>query len=116
MTDQDCLFCGIAGGEQPAEFVYQDDLLVVFKDIFPRAPVHLLIVPREHIVSAHHLTDDDAELVARCYQTARRVAAEAGIEEGYRVTTNIGAGGGQAVFHLHFHVIGGKQLGHIDGG
>ena len=110
-----CLFCRIVAGEEPADFVYQDEDLVVFKDKFPRAPVHLLVVPRDHISSAHELNGKHRDLLWSCFRAAQQVASEAGIEDGYRIATNIGPKGGQAIPHLHFHVLGGKQLGHVDG-
>ena len=113
-TDE-CLFCRIVAGVEPTELVYQDADVVAFKDKFPQAPVHVLVVPRLHRPSVDSLSRDDDELLGRCFETARQVAAGAGIEEGYRIATNVGAQGGQAIFHLHFHVIGGRQLGHIDG-
>lgn len=94
--------------------VHTDDDVVVFKDKFPRAPVHLLVVTRDHIPSAHELTDDHDALVAACLRAARKVAEDHEIADGYRIATNVGSKGGQAIPHLHFHVIGGRQLGHID--
>ncbi len=111
----DCLFCRIIAGEEPAEFVVQRDDIVVFKDKFPRAPVHLLVVPVAHLDSAHELRADHRDLLAECFALAQQVATESGIAEGYRIVTNIGRGGGQAIPHLHFHVVGGKQLGYVDG-
>ena len=112
MSD-DCLFCRIAAGDEPSEEVASDDRIVAFRDKFPRAPVHVLIAPREHIDSAHALTDEHADLLSACFRMARQVAVDEGIADGYRVVTNIGARGGQAIPHLHFHVLGGEQLGHI---
>jgi histidine triad (HIT) family protein len=116
VAPSDCLFCRIVAGEEPAEFLIQRDDIVVFKDKFPRAPVHHLIVPVDHLDSAHDLDTGHRELVADCFAVARQVATETGIADGYRVVTNIGERGGQAIPHLHFHVLGGKQLGHVDGG
>jgi len=112
----ECLFCSIVAGDAPSDQVAQGDGVVAFRDIFPRAPVHVLVVPHEHIDSAHDLTDEHTDLLGRCYALARDVAEAEGIAEGYRVTTNIGSRGGQAIKHLHFHVLGGRQLGHIDSG
>lgn len=112
----DCLFCRIVAGDEPADMVAREDDLVVFHDKFPRAPVHLLVVPREHLPSAHALGEAHDALLGRCFATARKVAEQHGIADGYRVATNVGRGGGQAIFHLHFHVLGGKQLGFVDGG
>lgn len=110
----ECLFCRIVAGEEPATIVHSDEQVVVFEDKFPRAPVHLLVTPREHIPSAHHLTDAHDGLVAHCFRVARQVAEARGIADGYRIATNVGTRGGQMIPHLHFHVIGGRQLGHID--
>lgn len=112
----DCLFCKIIAGEEPAEFVYRDDDIVAFRDKFPRAPVHVLVVPRRHTESAHALTDDDAGLLVDCFRVAREVAESEAVADGYRVATNIGSRGGQAIAHVHFHVLGGRQLAHIDSG
>lgn len=116
MSSRGCLFCGIVAGQIPSEQVATADGIVAFKDKFPRAPVHVLIAPIEHIDSAHDLDLDGthADVLTRCFRLARLVAEEQGIADGYRIATNIGRKGGQAIGHLHFHVIGGRQLGHID--
>lgn len=110
----DCLFCSIVTGEAEATVVAEDDAIVAFRDISPRAPVHVLVTPRRHVASVHDLDDD--ELLGRCFAMARRVAEQEGIADAYRVATNVGTGGGQMIFHLHFHVLGGRQLGRIDSG
>jgi histidine triad (HIT) family protein len=110
----ECLFCRITAGDAPGEVVAEDDHVVAFRDKFPRAPVHVLVTTRRHIPSAHDLDHDD-ELLSASFAMARRVAEQEGIADGYRVVTNIGPGGGQVIPHLHFHVLGGKQLGHVDG-
>lgn len=112
----DCLFCSIVSGEADATVVAQDPDVVAFRDIHPRAPVHVLVTPRRHVPSAHDLGTEDAGLLASCFAMARQVADQEGIADGYRVATNIGSRGGQAIPHLHFHVIGGRQLRHIDSG
>lgn len=112
----DCLFCSIVAGDAPSEHVASGDDVIAIRDIYPRAPVHVLVVPHEHIDSAHELTDDHSDLLARCFSLAREVAEAQGIADGYRVTTNIGSRGGQVIQHLHFHVLGGRQLGNIDSG
>lgn len=115
MTDaSDCLFCRIVAGEVPADEVARADGVVAFRDIAPRAPVHVLVTPERHIPSVHALTDDDTEVLAACLRLTRKVAEAEGIAEGYRVATNVGSRGGQAIPHLHWHVLGGRQLGHID--
>ena len=90
--------------------------IVAFRDKFPRAPVHMLVVPEDHIPSAYDLTDAHTDLLAACFALARQIAVHEGIAGGYRVATNIGTGGGQAIPHLHFHVLGGRQLRHVDSG
>lgn len=112
----DCLFCSITAGEADATVVAEDDDIVAFRDIHPRAPVHVLVAPRRHVASAHVLGPEDDDLLAKCFAMTRRVAEQEGIADAYRVATNIGTGGGQMIFHLHFHVLGGRQLGHIDSG
>jgi histidine triad (HIT) family protein len=113
-----CLFCRIVAGEIPSDRVAEADGLVAIRDITPRAPVHVLVIPERHVASAHALTDEpeDVDLLARCYRLAREVARIEGMEDGYRITTNVGERGGQSIPHLHFHVLGGRQLGHIDSG
>lgn len=107
---QDCIFCNIINGETDTEFVHQDDNLVVFKDIKPAAPVHLLIVPRRHIRGVNDLTDTDREIVAEMILTARDMARRFSIDKsGYRLFFNVEKGGGQLVFHLHLHLIGGWE-------
>lgn len=107
----DCLFCGIADGDIPSDQVHSDDLVVAFRDIAPRAPVHVLVIPRDHIASAAQLTEGDGPLLGRMFAVTAEVARREGVaEEGYRVTTNVGAHGGQTVHHLHLHVMGGRPF------
>lgn len=108
--DPDCLFCRIEAGEIPSDRVYEDDEVIAFRDIAPRAPTHVLVVPRRHVADVHALTDDDGQLLARLFGAARRIADEAGLSNGYRVVTNVGAEAGQSVFHLHLHVLGGRAM------
>jgi histidine triad (HIT) family protein len=111
VTDETCLFCRIISGDVPSAQVHEDDLVVAFDDISPVAPVHQLIVPRRHVVSAAELTDGDAQLMGRIFAVAAKLAATAGLpDSGYRVVTNVGADGGQSVDHLHFHLIGGRRM------
>jgi histidine triad (HIT) family protein len=108
----DCLFCRIARGEIPADVVFSDEHVVCFRDISPKAPTHLLLIPREHIASAAELTEDHGPLLGRLFAAAARVAREAGVvERGFRLVTNAGPGAGQSVDHLHFHLLGGRSLG-----
>lgn len=108
----DCLFCRIAQGEIPTTFVYQDDRCVVFDDIHPKAPVHVLIVPREHVESVETLRADQKDLAGHLMLAAQRAAAAKGIaDRGYRLIANVGAEAGQIIPHLHWHLLGGKHLG-----
>ena len=107
----DCLFCKIAAGEIPGDFVYKDDEVVAFRDINPIAPTHILIVPRKHIASLLELTDSDLPVMARMVKIANDLARKEGIaEKGYRLVVNTGKEGTQIVQHLHLHLIGGRQL------
>lgn len=109
----DCLFCKIVSGEISSETVYQDDLVTVFKDINPAAPVHLLIVPNEHIASVNKVEEEQRLLLGHLITTAKQMAAEKGIQaSGYRLIINTGPDGGQEVFHLHMHLLGGGKMKH----
>jgi histidine triad (HIT) family protein len=106
--EKGCIFCGIVNGETATDILYQNKHLVVFKDIYPQAPVHLLIVPQKHIRSVNDLTDADREIVAELFMAAKKMAKESGVSKsGYRVFINVERGGGQLIFHLHVHLIGG---------
>ena len=108
----DCLFCGIVDGSVKANLVYQDDAVVAFNDIAPRAPVHILIIPRKHVASVSDIAESDCALIGAIFQVAAKLAGEHGIaESGYRVVVNSGADAGQSVFHIHFHLLGARQLG-----
>lgn len=106
----DCLFCKIAAGEIPADIVYSDDKVIVFKDIAPKAPVHLLIVPREHIESLVGLTPEHDALIAHMMRLLPKIAKDQGLDGGFRTTINTGKDGGQVIYHLHIHLLGGKQF------
>ena len=107
-----CLFCGIIEGTVKGEIVYQDDSVVAFKDITPRAPVHLLIVPRKHIATVSDIEPADGAVVGAIFFVAAKLARERGIaESGYRIVVNCGADAGQTVFHLHYHLLGGRHMG-----
>jgi histidine triad (HIT) family protein len=109
---RDCLFCGIVEGRVNAKVLYRDDAVVAFSDIKPRAPVHILIIPRKHIVSVLDIEPDDNALIGQIFQVAARLAHENGIaESGFRVVVNAGPDAGQSVFHLHYHLLGGRQMG-----
>ena len=105
-----CIFCKIAAGEIPSEEIYSDEKVYAFKDISPQAPVHILVIPRAHIESADCITAENSGNVAAVFEAIPKVAAAAGLENGYRVVTNIGDDGCQTVKHIHFHVLGGKKL------
>ncbi|MGM0547992.1 MAG: histidine triad nucleotide-binding protein [Bacillota bacterium] len=108
---EDCLFCKIIAGKMETEFIYQDEELVVFKDISPQAPVHLLIVPKKHIANLNQLNKRDNNLIGQIYQVAKKMAAKYDINQsGYRVVSNCGQDGGQTVNHIHFHLLGGREL------
>ena len=107
----DCIFCKIAAGEIPSEILYQDEEVIAFHDINPEAPLHLLIVPRKHIPSVAHLTESDTPLIGHMTRIANQLAKEHGVaESGYRLVINCGGHGGQAVPHLHMHLLGGRAL------
>jgi histidine triad (HIT) family protein len=108
----DCLFCRIVAGEVPSTTVHQDDLVVAIRDIAPRSPTHILLMPRTHIASAADLTDADAPMLGRLFAIAARIARDEGIaDDGYRLTSNVGRWGGQTVDHLHVHLMGGRPFG-----
>jgi histidine triad (HIT) family protein len=105
-----CLFCRIAAKELDSETVYESDRVLAFKDINPAAPVHVLVIPKEHIGSAHDLRPSHAETIGEMFEAISKIATEHGVDEGYRVVTNIGGDAGQSVLHLHWHLIGGRRL------
>jgi histidine triad (HIT) family protein len=108
----DCLFCKVIAGQVPGAIVHQDDRLVVFKDINPQAPMHVLVVPRKHIPTLNELTPDDDGLVGEMVRRAAAVAAEHGhAARGYRTVLNCNPDAGQSVFHIHLHVLGGRAFG-----
>ena len=108
----DCLFCKIVRGDITTELVHQDDAVTAFRDINPQAPTHVLLIPSEHVVSTNELRPEHDALIGRLVRTAALVAEQEGIaQSGYRLLTNCGRHGGQVVMHLHFHVVGGRQLG-----
>ena len=107
----DCIFCKIIKGELPTDKVYEDENILAFNDLHPRAPIHQLIVPKKHIATLNDLTEEDTELVGTMVQTARHLAEKANISKsGYRTVFNCNKDGGQEVFHLHLHLIGGRAL------
>ena len=107
----DCVFCGIAGHEIPSNIIYEDEQCYAFYDIEPLAPKHFLVVPKTHISSVAELTEENAAVVAHIFAVIAKLTSELGFPGGYRVVTNCGPDAGQTVQHLHFHVLGGKELG-----
>jgi len=107
----DCLFCGIVEGKIKGSIVYQDDSVVAFKDINPKAPVHVLIIPRRHVAGVLDLKADDGAVIGHIFEVAARLAREQGIAgSGFRVVVNSGADAGQSVSHLHYHLLGGRRM------
>ena len=112
MAKEDCLFCRVGAMEIPAYIVFEDDQVIAFRDINPKAPVHILLIPRAHITSAASLTEANGPMLGHMFAVAAQLARDEGIaKSGFRLTTNSGAGAGQSVPHLHFHLMGGRQMG-----
>ena len=107
----DCLFCKIIAREIPSQAVYEDEFVFAFRDIAPKAPVHVLVVPKEHIESAAVIDAGNSHVAARCFEAISKIAESEGLAKGFRVIANSGPDGGQTVFHLHFHILGGKAMG-----
>ena len=106
----DCLFCKIIGGEIPSNKVYEDDTVFAFRDIDPQAPVHILIVPKEHIASAKDINESNSAVVAHIFEVAAKIAKAEGLDDGVRIVNNCGDSAGQTVKHLHFHLMGGREF------
>ncbi|MGE5632475.1 MAG: histidine triad nucleotide-binding protein [Caulobacteraceae bacterium] len=107
----DCIFCKIASGEIPCSMVYQDEEVIAFKDINPLAPVHILIIPKQHMESAMDVNEENSRIIGHIFKKIGKIAKDAGIaENGFRIVSNVGKDGGQLVKHLHFHILGGRQL------
>ena len=107
---KDCLFCKIGAGDIPSSKLYEDDEVIAFLDIAPQAPLHFLVVPKQHIESAENLTSNDGALLGKIFEVAAQVCREQGVVKGWRVVSNVGEDGQQSVLHLHFHVLAGRQL------
>ena len=105
-----CLFCKIVAGEIPSTKVYEDETLLAFRDIAPQAPCHVLVIPKVHIADVNGITAENSAVVAHIFQVIPQIAKAEGLENGYRVVSNCGPDAGQTVQHLHFHILGGKQL------
>ncbi len=106
----DCIFCKIIAGDIPSTKVYEDELVYAFRDINPQAPTHILVIPKAHIAGVCDITADNSNVVAHIFEVIPGIAKAEGLEKGYRVVSNCGADAGQTVFHLHFHILGGKEL------
>jgi histidine triad (HIT) family protein len=106
----DCLFCKMIAGKIPVKKVYEDDQVFAFEDISPKAPTHVLIIPKRHVAGLKEATAEDAEVIGYCQLAAARIGRERHIEDGYRTVYNVGPRAGQSVFHLHLHLLGGRDL------
>lgn len=106
----DCIFCKIAAGDIPSAKVYEDEICFAFKDLDPQAPFHVLVIPKAHIASADEITAENSSVIAHIFEIIPKIAAEAGLTEGYRIVNNCGEAAGQSVKHLHFHLMGGREF------
>lgn len=106
----DCIFCKIANGDIPSDFIYEDEKMVAFKDINPQAPVHLLLVPKVHIESTDSIDEENEHLIGHIFRIASQIAKDFGLENGYRIVNNCKEDGGQTVDHIHFHLLGGRSM------
>lgn len=106
----DCIFCKIINGEIPSKKVYEDAEILAFHDLDPQAPVHILIIPKEHIASAAEIAEENQSIVGKIFTAAAKIAKEQGLSDGFRVVTNCGDSAGQSVKHLHFHLLGGREF------
>ena len=107
----DCIFCKIVSGEIPSNKAYEDDKVLAFYDLEPQAPVHILIIPKEHIASAAEINESNSSVVAHIFEVAAKLAKEKGLDNGFRIVSNAGESAGQSVKHLHFHLMGGRDFG-----
>lgn len=107
----DCIFCKIVNGEIPANKVYEDDKVLAFYDLEPQAPVHILIIPKEHICCAAEITPENSAVIAHIFEVAAIIAKEKGLDDGFRIVNNCGESAGQTVKHIHFHLMGGRDFG-----
>lgn len=106
----DCIFCKIVNGEIPTSKVYEDESVLAFKDTDPQAPVHVLIIPKQHIASVSEIDEGNSNVVAHIFEVAAKLSEELGLENGYRIVSNCGEDGLQSVKHLHFHLLGGRKM------
>lgn len=107
---KDCIFCKIVRGEIPSAKVYEDDMILAFRDVNPQAPVHVLVIPKSHISSCDEVTPSNSDVVRRIFEAIPVIAKSEGLENGYRIISNVGEDGAQSVKHMHFHLIGGTKL------
>ena len=109
---KDCIFCKIIKGDIPTEKIYEDENVIAFNDISPKSPTHILVVPKKHVASLNDLKPDDMNMILHVFDAIKKIAAKQGVaEDGYRVIVNTNKSAGQEVFHIHFHIMGGRQLG-----
>ncbi len=107
----DCIFCKIIKGEIPSNKVYEDETVLAFHDISPQTPVHVIVVPKQHITCAADINEDNSAVIAHIFEVIAKLSKELGLESGFRIINNCGVDGGQSVGHIHFHILGGKKLG-----
>lgn len=107
---ENCLFCKIVAGEIPSTKVYEDELILAFRDIAPQAPTHILVVPKTHVADMNGINGENSAVIAHIFEAIPRIAGAEGLDKGYRVVSNCGEHAGQTVHHLHFHILGGRQL------
>lgn len=106
----DCIFCKIIKKEIPSKIIYEDDKVLAFNDLNPIAPVHALIIPKEHVSSANDITPENSDIIGYIFSVIPKIAEKLGLNDGYRIINNCGENGGQSVKHIHFHLLGGKEL------
>ena len=105
-----CIFCEIANKQIPSETIYEDEKIMMFKDLDPKAPVHILVIPKEHIASANDITEENCDIIAHIFKKIASLSANLNLKNGFRIVNNCGENGGQTVNHLHFHVLAGRKL------
>ena len=106
----DCIFCKIVAKEVPSEIIYEDEKVLVFKDLEPKAPVHVLVIPKAHISSVMEINEENSEIISHIFKVIKKLSSKLNLQNGFRVINNCGKYGGQTVNHIHFHVLGGQQL------
>ena len=106
----DCIFCKIAAKEVPSEIIYEDEKVLVFKDLEPKAPIHILVIPKTHISSVMEINEENSEIISHIFKVIKKLSSKLNLQNGFRIVNNCGKYGGQTVNHIHFHVLGGQQL------